>query len=264
MMNSPFVIERARALAARKDVTVLADPAERIKRLYQIVYQRPPTPDELAAGVQYVAQSGTEPPPPKPKPVPTVWEYGYGEFDPATGQVKGFTKLPHFTGSAWQGGAAWPDANLGWAQLTADGGHAGDDPRHAVVRRWISPIDGSISIAGLITHAHAEGHGIVARIVSSRHGELAAWRLHNQKAQAVIDPVEVTKGDTLDFVVSIKESLNNNDFAWSPIIKSAEPKLEWIARKDFGGPPSPPPPPLTAWDKYAQVLLLANEFVFVD
>jgi hypothetical protein len=31
-------------------------------------------------------------------------------------------------------------------------------------------------------------------------------------------------------------------------------------------PPSPvaPPQPLTAWEKYARVLLMANEFVFVD
>ncbi len=56
-----------------------------------------------------------------------------------TQRVTGFTALPHFTGSAWQGGAAWPDAKLGWVQLTATGGHPGNDRSHAAVRRWTAP-----------------------------------------------------------------------------------------------------------------------------
>ena len=51
---------------------------------------------------------------------------------------------------------------------------------------------------------------------------------------------------------------------WSPVIKSAEPKSEWNAKKDFAGPPAPPPQPLTAWEKYAQVLLMSDETIFVD
>jgi hypothetical protein len=39
---------------------------------------------------------------------------------------------------------------------------------------------------------------------------------------------------------------------------------EWNAKKDFSGPPVPPPRALNGWEKYAQVLLLANEFLFVD
>ena len=35
----------------------------------------------------------------------------------------------------------------------------------------------------------------------------------------------------------------------------------WDARSDFQGPP---PTTLTPWEAYAQVLLLANEFAFVD
>ena len=42
----------------------------------------------------------------------------------------------------------------------------------------------------------------------------------------------------------------------------------WDARADFQGPARPPEktgkPVLSPWEKYAQVLLLANELVFVD
>ena len=70
-----------------------------------------------------------------------AWKYGYGQLFEAEGRVD-FHPLPHFTGSAWQGGPQWPDAALGWVQFTATGGHAGIDLMHAAVRRWTAPRDG--------------------------------------------------------------------------------------------------------------------------
>ncbi|HEV8293462.1 MAG TPA: DUF1553 domain-containing protein, partial [Tepidisphaeraceae bacterium] len=92
MMNSPFVIDRARALASRKDVTSIADPAQRVERLFQIVYQRRATPNEIQAAQNYLSRAASDPMPEKPKPISTVWEYGAGEFDPATGKTKSFSK----------------------------------------------------------------------------------------------------------------------------------------------------------------------------
>jgi hypothetical protein len=40
--------------------------------------------------------------------------------------------------------------------------------------------------------------------------------------------------------------------------------MKWSAKSEFSGPLVPPPPPLSAWEKYAQVLLLSNEFLFID
>jgi hypothetical protein len=37
-----------------------------------------------------------------------------------------------------------------------------------------------------------------------------------------------------------------------------------MPRKDFSGPPAQYEPPLTAWEQFAQALLLSNEFLFVD
>ena len=88
-----------------------------------------------------------------------------------------------------------------------------------------------------------------------------------------IEALEVKMGDTIDFVVDFNANLNNDDFKWAPVIKSKGPAAgspsgeyagEWGAKKDFSGPPEPPPKPLSPWEKYAQVLLLSNEFIFVD
>jgi len=39
---------------------------------------------------------------------------------------------------------------------------------------------------------------------------------------------------------------------------------EWHSQKGFHGPVPEMAEPLDAWEKYAQVLLLSNEFMFVD
>jgi len=273
-LNGPFVIERARALAAQSKVGAAETPAHRLARLYRCVYQREPTRLQLRNGLQFVQAAPASPAADADvKPTASDWKYGFGEFDEAGRGVKHFEALPHFTGDAWQGGADWPDKKLGWAQLTATGGHAGNDLQHAVVRRWVSPVKGAVLLGGTLKHEHPEGHGVRALLCSSRHGLLGKWVLHNQSAETKADSLSVEPGDTIDFVVSIHESLNNNDFVWAPVIRMTGPDAirdangyarEWNARKDFSGPPSPVEPALSAWEELAQALLLANEFLFVD
>jgi hypothetical protein len=268
-MNSPFVMEQSRALTARIDKNEKSS-AEKIKHLYRLAYQREPTPPQLKSSLQFIeAASAAVQEEEAIKKFPSPWRYGYGELDETATKTKSFAALPHFSGEAWQGGKAWPDAKLGWAQLTAAGGHAGNDLQHAVIRRWIAPIDGAVAIEGSLKHEHAEGDGIQAFIVASRGGILGKWSLHNQASETKVASVDVKSGDTIDFIVSINKTLNNNDFLWAPVVRSLGPNIngypaEWSALKEFSGPPSEEGKPLTPWEQYAQVLVLANEFLFVD
>ena len=268
-MNSPFLTARAKALAARADVASAPSPQQRVRRMYKLVYQRDPTPQQLETAVKFVEATAAAAPPPPPKPVETAWQYGFAEFDPATKRMKNFEPLKQFTGKAWQGGTEYPDGKLGWVQLTADGGHAGNDLRHAAVRRWVAPRDARVAITGAVRHTHEAGDGVVASIVSSRDGLLATYALHNRKADANVEPIVVKKGDTLDFVVNFGADLNSDDFEWAPIIKSLDPSQAdepnaWDAKKEFAGPPTHHPVALSPWEQYAQVLLESNEFLFVD
>jgi Protein of unknown function (DUF1549)/Protein of unknown function (DUF1553)/Planctomycete cytochrome C len=56
-MNSPFTRRQAKLVADRPEVESVSDPAERIRVLYQLLYQRDPSDDEVSAGVQFVARS---------------------------------------------------------------------------------------------------------------------------------------------------------------------------------------------------------------
>src|SRR6185436_8841112 len=61
LMNSPFVVDQARALASRPDVAELSDPATRIGRLYEILFSRPPGKDETEIGKQFIEATGNAP-----------------------------------------------------------------------------------------------------------------------------------------------------------------------------------------------------------
>ena len=272
-MNSPFVTGRAKALNEAFENNGKQNIESEIVNLYRAVYQRAPTRGQIEAGKTFLHAAAALPLPVRPKPIEPVWRYGYGRYDDSAQRLEAFHPMPYFATEAWQGGPDWPDPKLGWARLTAEGGHAGNDSDHAAVRRWVSPADGKVSINAELRHEHEGGDGIAARIVSSRTGTLGTWMIHNDKAETKIESAEVRKGDTLDFIVDCRANFAHDDFAWAPKIKrvaqantetTSSDVREWNAAKDFTGPPEEPPGPLTPWEQYAQVLLLSNEFMFVD
>lgn len=260
-LNHPFALEVARRLAGVKSVADNTNDADRVNALYQRVFQRPPTALELQRALSLLTSSADAAP--KPRPTAGAWQYGFGVADPKTGQLSKFKPLPYFTGSAWQGGPKWPDSKLGWVQVTASGGHAGNDMQHAAVRRWTAPVDGIINVRSTLDHPAAEGHGVRGSIVSSRHGVLKYVNVHHRKEPLEVKSLVVKKGDTFDFVVTIHQSLDHNEFEWSPTLEWSEKGLAttWDALADFTGPMVSSLNPL---EQLAQVLLMSNEFSFVD
>jgi len=265
-LNHPFLVQQAKALVKR--VSTEKSSEGRIGLLYRYLFQRSPKADELASALSFVAVDE--------KPVlvendhAKAWQHGFGEWDEQTGRVKTFTPLPHFTGHAWQGDEDWPNAKLGWAQLTAEGGHPGNNRQHAVVRRWIAPADGRYDLRSTLIHEPKVGDGIRAFVSHSRLGKLLGTKLHGSKADLSLTSIAFQKGDTLDFIADIDIGLNSDQFLWSPQLSTTQsiagsggdtPAEVWDAKKDFTASPKTT---LTSWEQLAQVLMLSNEFMFVD
>ena len=264
LMNSPFVVEQAKKLGERLESKNATEDAK-IQRLYRIAFQRSPQPDELTLTKEFLRGKPTLTETSEVKP---VWQYGVGEFDETNKRVKRFDTLPHFTGSAWQGGAKLPDAKLGWVLLTADGGHVGDDLKHAAIRRWTAPADGFVKIRGQLAHDTASGDGVRGRIVSNRSGVVGEWMAYNSRATTNVERIEVQRGDTVDFIADLRESVTSDSFTWTPRVTytstaAGGARSEWKAKDDFAGP-QPKTEPLTRWQELAQVMLLSNEFMFID
>ncbi len=270
LLNSPFATEQARALAARPEVTAKPDPAARVRALYRVLYNRAPDKDELALGLRYVTSAlPAGSPSGSAADASAAWRYGWGAWDEKTGRVTAFTPLKVFKENRWQAGDALPDPAAGWVLVSASGGHPGRDAAHAAIRRWISPITGTVSVAGTLIHPGAVGDGVEGRLVSSRAGLLGTWTAQNGRAETNVNQITVKKGDTLDFVVTCRADENTDGFTWAPKIAVAAgaKTLAWNAEADFAGPKPPvlaQAAPLNAWERYAQALLMTNEFTFVD
>jgi hypothetical protein len=255
-LNSPFVAEQAAHLAGRVN---RADPNEGIREMYRRVFGRDPEAAEREAGLRFLQAGGGEE---AAGPAASAWRYGIGRFDEAAGRIAGFREFPTFTGDAWQGGSALPAEGFGKAVLRAAGGEPGESPEQAVVRRWISPVRGTVTIEGTLRHAQAAikyGDGVRGRIVSSRLGVLGSWTVTGKAEETKVTAEGVEPGETIDFHVDSNQDYERDGFTWSPVVKAAG--REWAAKEGFRGPPAPK---LDVWARYAQALLCTNEFAFVD
>ncbi|MEQ1851726.1 MAG: DUF1553 domain-containing protein, partial [Chthoniobacteraceae bacterium] len=257
MMNSPFVLAQAQALADDPEFDSSGVEERQVQLLYERILNRKAAPGEVAAAIEFVKTAQATPPPP---PAAPVWQYGYGTCDAGTKSVT-FTPLPHWTGSAWQGGAKLPDKTLGWVHLHADGGHPARDL--AAIRRFTAPRDITATLGGRVHRAATAGDGVLARIVSSRQGQLAEFVVGPKSTVPVpLAKVELKAGEMLDFVIESRGDENSDSFEWRPVLTVSE-GIEFSAKNQFAGP-VPKNLPLTPWEKLAQVLLETNEFAFVD
>jgi len=276
MMNSPFLAEQARALAA----SLAEGPREEWIRLaYRRIFGREPAPDEVRIGLDFLAGARSIP----SKKVENVgaWQYGFGELDPVDGRVEQFVPFAYYAPLmksglgqdlpfAWKQASLLPAKDAGAAHLTANGGAPGDDLAHSVIRRWISPLAGKVDISGSLRHGLGDAaerfnysNGVRGWIISNRAGVLASWTLRGVTAETSLKGVAVEEGEVLDFVVDSRGDDESDRFTWAPVIEeeSDENPLRWSAADDFRGPPAEP---LDAWAQYAQILMQSNEFSFVD
>ena len=59
LMNSPLVVEQARNVVARREVASGKTDEEKIRRLYEIIYQRLPRAEEIAVGIEFIKAAAT-------------------------------------------------------------------------------------------------------------------------------------------------------------------------------------------------------------
>lgn len=268
MMNSPFVMEQAKALADRPEVADEKLARRRIIKLYQLAYGRAPRPEEIAAGLKFVNDPANSDRPGKDGEDEhcEAWTYGEGEFDEKSDRVKSFETLDYFINGQWRNTPFPGDPRKTTAALNSKGGGVGDNKSFSSIRRWTAPFDGKISISGLLEHnfenACRSCKGAFARIVSSRTGSAGNWTVMLSKTDTPVAALEVKQGDTIDFVVEGGKGTTGGEYKWGVTIKRLDAANEsWNSMKDFRQPTAGR---LDAWDRYAQVLLASAEFIVLD
>lgn len=273
LLNSPLVHEQARGLAKRADDMKPTDDATWVRFAYRYALARDPAADEVALGVKFLAAAArlktTGPQLP-----PAPWRYGSGKWDGAKKRLTAFTPLPHFQDNQWRAGPEYPDPKLGYLMFSADGGHPGENRDMVAVRRWFAPAEGIVTIEGVLKHALPEGEnpegadGVRGYIVAGGK-VLTEADVYDKEAPTNVRKLAVKAGEVIDFVVDPKANNNNDTFSWRVDITftaTGKPGAEvgFNSVDDFREPPAPAAAPLSPKEKFAQVLLMSNEFLYVD
>ena len=259
MMNSPFVITQAQSLLARSEIAGEQDERRRVLRLYRLLFGRAPVSDEIAAALAFVREEGNNSGLLAPTDEPRAGAWSYGTADAAGA----FTPYRHFIGGAWRSSAMPGDPRTPTHFLAAQGGLASDEKGRTLIRRWTAPFDGRISLRSLFEQRFDNGcrkcDGLPARIQASRAGGLGAWTGKQGAIETNLDDLRVTRGETIDFLVEMSRT---QEFKWAITIRRLDgPAGEWDSTRDFRHPAAGR---LTAWERYAQVLLASAEFMMID
>ena len=269
LLNSPFVAQQATHLASqisavegRRDQTE-SSLRRRVRQLFESVLARHPNAEETDLFAEFIVEQLGK----KSSTQPERWVMGYGKWNQEGQVLENFARLPHYVQNqpAWQGGTELPDKKLGWCLLTSEGGHPGQDLEHAVVKRWITPRDGYVQIFGQLKHKSDKGDGVRASVVCGNlDGEsdkaLGQWESKNKRVKTHISRFKVQAGMPVDFVTDCISSPSHDSFDWKFTLQF-EGGEKFVSDQQF---PDKLEPPLDAWALAAQVLLLSNEFVFVD
>jgi mono/diheme cytochrome c family protein len=259
MMNAPFTHEQARGLAARSASSTM-NLNGRIAWLYQTLYGRAPSLEEIALGQQFIQSSfpiqGEAPQPLNDKRA--AWQYGQGDYDEKAGRVTSFKKLPFFMNGEWRNSAMPGDPRDTTVIIHAQGGLPGEGKGKTPIRRWTADFDGRIKLTGSLSHPSCgKCKDRFGYVVSSRAGSLGKWNAQQKAIATDLAEITVQRGDVLDFVVT-----SGNEHHWPVVIERLDGKRDvWDSVRDFRAPYDQP---LTAWERYAQVLLMAAEFMTIE
>ena len=276
LMNSPFMQQRSTKLAEATPVKGSTIDSEAIQSLYHRVLLRDASPDEIEMTQRFCNDADML----KRRAAAFVWRYGTAkvEKDATTGKVSlaGFEPLAHF-GKVGQNTMRWtpdkvhPSKEYGYLYIGAGNGHPGS--QWPAVMQWTTPFSKEkIRISGAIKRSSEKGNGIRAWIISNKKGKIREEFVKPASSVELTADLEVEQDEVLSFVVeSENHDTNSDSYNWAPKIEriASDGSVAPITRADtdFCGPSQWPinrPKPQTPLAQLAQVLMMSNEFQFVD
>jgi len=239
MLNSSMVADLAGRIVNRQEFKSIQDDRSRITTLYNMVYQRDPEPIETKLGQRFLQEQTGGVMTSNMAKAPT-WYNGFGQWNVLDKEKKvyavQFRQFPFTDGKVWKGNSS----AYGHLKLTAQGGHPGPQPNVAVIRRWVAPMNTTVTISGRLEHQlndEAQSFyddfkdeqrkwydknawdGVTGIVVWSRTANRSGqrfgkeiWRsdVRRGRRDASGQEINVQLGDTIDFIVTSKGYQNPN------------------------------------------------------
>ncbi len=265
LMNSPFMKTQAEALSGL--TATAADEQTMIRALYQRVLLREPQADELELARRFITDAGQMG---REKNIDFRWSYGTHEISrDENGKLAAgaFVPFKHLDRKSvrWSASATYPDPQWSYAAMARDNGHSGSGAV-AAAARWQAPRAMTIRVEGEVKRPSDKGDGVRAFMVSDRQGVLGEVLVGPAKTEKLALKVALQAGEALSLAVGCEGTNSFDSFNWSLRLHEGE-RLVTEAKRDFcglAGRPIDQASPQEPLAQLAQVLLMSNEFQFVD
>lgn len=186
------------------------------------------------------------------------------------GQPSDFSALKQYRDGRWQASNEFPTtAPFGHAYLGKTGGHTTSDPSLGVIRRYTAPQNEKVTLEGRIRHNSKQGDGVTFSIQTNGKQIYASTQLNSQQRHGP-HSIKLNAGDVIDLIATPGRTSSFDSFEWTAKIQS-EPKQdkgqgsERDTTKHFSGPfEIEKIQSMDRLEQLAQILILSNEFAFID
>ena len=274
LMNSPFMSTRAAHAADKTTLQGSGIDSQAVTSLYRRVLRRDPRPDEVDLAQRFIQDSEQL----RRRSSAFIWTAGYGRLEKdAAGKdrLAAFKPFQHFGRSAqtknrWYPTDTFPDREFGHLFIGIGHGHPGRE--FASILQWTSPFEKErVRLSGQLKRSSDKGNGIRGLIISSRTGVVTSQHVGPNDGRDITAEIEVQQGETLSFIVDSEGDTNSDGYNWIPkierVVPDAPATLITKADSDFCGPDGWPlnrTKPQSPLSQLAQVLMMSNEFQFLD
>lgn len=267
-LNGPLVTRQAEKTVKNPEFEKITDKAERVRWIYNRIFDRAPTETEVKDAVGWV--DSVDPKDYLPR-LGGVWEIRH---TPDTGFPLGeLLPFPLYEKKMWKTGSDLAKAPIRYLSAGPEGGHPSKG--HVLVIRWRATGSGQVKMIGSLGRGSKADQGapLVYNIIGKNTEMLGEGKLLPATNGQKIDCkwIDVNPGDTLDFALRAPDGEHFGSSTWDLRISGREtPKAVAtdisILKKDFPTSTSPPPAivPDSPWADLVQMLWSSNEFHFID
>src|SRR5690606_1798402 len=215
---------------------------------------RAPSGDEILAALDWLA--GVDPADYEPR-LGGYWEVRHG---PDTGHPsEDLETFPVFADGVWKTGPDPATAPIRWLHAGKGGGHA--SAGRAMVIRWRATGAGQVRMTGRLERTQEGGVTLAWRIDGRRETLDEAKLAPEAEMEIGSRWVDVSPGDTMDFVLRAPDGDACGNVAWTLRIEGREGAEAPVAEvgdftRDFptGGDPAPGARPADPWADLVQML----------
>ena len=254
MMNSKMVTDCSKAISAKLNST--KSTSEKIRLLFKSTLSRLPSEKELQKAISFIDGSKEE----FNYKNATV-DFGIARIE--NGKLVKFQKFDSFKDKTWRFKGKYPHPKYEYAKLNSNGGHPGG--AFPVVRRLTVFESGELVLEGSLKHPNKNGDGVRALLFINGK-EIQRWDSHNNSVNTNSNSIHINSGDVIELAVEPTKTHSFDSYTWNKKLKlSVKGKIKELDLQamffDSQGKNSSV---YTVWDALAQVMLMSNEFLYVD